>query len=155
MDNQDGSTASTATLEGADLGAAKPMPQPKPTDREIREWRSTNFTVRHQTVKACGHKIDLRHEPKHANCKYCWQALFEVGFNEEEMSRLHQLLMTAGSKGVITIYGKKFLKAFGAWMKEKLLRQASPEVQAASGLEPTIEGAVLDIRTEAELGIRA
>jgi len=139
-------------LDAADLGAGKPVEtKQEPTEKEIREWRSVNFTVRHQVVKACGHKIDLRHEPKHANCKYCWQALFEAGFNEQEMSRLHQLLMTAGSKGVITIYGKKFLRAFGVWLKEQLLKQASPEVQAASGIESSIEGATIDIKVDCSL----
>jgi hypothetical protein len=110
------------------------------------------MTIKHPIVKACGHKLDMHHEPKHSNCEHCWRALFEVGFNAQEMDRLHSLLMNAGSKFVVKLYGKKFLKAFGAWLKEQLLRQASPEVQAASGLEPeqTIEGAVLDIKAEAQ-----
>jgi len=141
-------------LQDADLGAGKPVQtEHKPTEREIRAWRAANWTVKHPIVKACGHRIDLRHAPRHANCKHCWQALFEVGFNAQEMERLHNLLMNAGSKFVVKLYGKKFLQAFGAWLKEKLLRQASPETQAASGLEPvqTIEGGTLDIKAEQEV----
>jgi hypothetical protein len=142
-------------MNDADLGASKPVPKPEPTESEIKEWRARNFTVKHSTVVACGHRLEAGHFPKHANCWDCWYAMFET--SPDGVASVHDLLMKEGSKAVAAMHGKKFLAAFGKYLRNKLLLQASPEVQAASGLEPTIEGAVLDIgaeRMEAKLGLR-
>ena len=127
--------------EVTDLGASKPIPQPQPKQQPIQ----------HSVVIACGHKLDLRHFPDHANCWDCWQAFFSV--SPEGVASVHQLLLEGGTKAVVAMHGKKFVKHFGKFLQQKLLKEyASSQVQAASG----IEGSILDIKAESEgtLGIR-
>lgn len=127
--------------EVTDLGASKPISQPQPKQQPIQ----------HSVVIACGHKLDLRHFPDHANCWDCWNAFFSV--SPEGVASVHQLLLEGGTKAVVAIHGKKFVKHFGKFLQQKLLKEyASPQVQAASG----IEGSILDIKAESEgtLGIR-
>ena len=153
--SRDDSTSSVPvpdiTLVPADLGASKPIAETKPTLKQVREWRARNFTVRHSTVNACGHKLDLGHFPKHANCWPCWEAFFSV--SPEGVASVHNLLLTGGTKAVIAMHGSKFTKMFGRFLREKLLKEyASQEVQAASG----IEGSIMNVteEKEASLGIR-
>jgi len=130
-------------VNSADLGAGKSIEiKHEPTEREIREWRSRNFTVKHNRVVACGHKLETGHLPRHANCEDCWYALFET--TPDGVASVHDLLLKEGSKAVEAMHGKKFLKAFGKYLRIKLLQQACPEVQAASG----IEGAMLNLGSE-------
>ncbi len=124
------------SLEGADLGASKPIPEPKPTLAQVKAWRAANFTVRHSTVNACGHKLDLRNFPSNANCEDCWEAFFSV--SPEGIASVHDLLLKAGTKAVIALHGAKFTKMFGKFLQKKLLSQA---VQATSG----IEGSIMDL----------
>jgi hypothetical protein len=109
--------------ESADLGAAKPVPQPKYKMRPVQ----------HATVTACGHKLEAGHFPRQANCEHCWYALFET--TPEGVASVHQLLITDGTRAVIAMHGEKFTKQFGKYLRKKLLQQASPEVQAASEIE--------------------
>lgn len=111
-------------LEPADLGASKPIPQPQPKQQPLQ----------HSTVVKCGHKLDLRHFPVHANCWPCWEALFSV--SPEAVASVHQLLLTGGTQAVVAMHGKKFIKFFGRFLRSKILKEyGSPEVQAASGIE--------------------
>jgi hypothetical protein len=129
--------------EELDLGASKPVPEPKPTLAQVKAWRAANFTVRHSTVNACGHKIDLRATPSNANCWPCWEAFFSV--NPEGVASVHQLLLEGGTKAVIAMHGAKFTKMFGKFLQQKLLKEyASPAVQAASG----IEGSIMSVKEE-------
>ena len=146
--------ASTPALNDADLGASKPVAQPKPTEREIRESRARHWTVRHATVIACGHKLEAGHLPSHANCEHCWFALFET--TPEGVASVHDLLLKEGTQAVIAMHGAKFVKHFGNYLKKKLFQKfATPEVQAASGIEGG-QLEVLDINAEKEasLGIQ-
>src|ERR1019366_10211225 len=93
----------SVTLVDADLGASKPVPQPEPTLKQVREWRAANFTVRHSTVNACGHKIDLRIPPSNANCWPCWEAFFSN--SPEGVASVHDLLLSDGTKAVIAVHG--------------------------------------------------
>ena len=127
--------------EELDLGASKPIAQPEPKQQPIQ----------HSVVIACGHKLDLRHYPDHANCWACWNAFFSV--SPEGVASVHQLLLEGGTKAVVAMHGSKFTRQFGRFLQQKLLKEyASPQVQAASG----IEGSILDIKAESEgtLGIR-
>lgn len=134
----------TVAVTSADLGASKPIEQPKPTRKQIGEWRNANFTVKHSTAIACGHKIDLRRFPSNANCFDCWEAFFSV--SPEGVASVHQMLLDGGTQAVISMYGSKFTKMFGRFLRKKLLTEyASKQVQAASG----IEGSILDIKEEA------
>ena len=134
--------------EVTDLGSSKPVPQPEPTLRQVKEWRAANFTVRHASVNACGHKLDLRVPPSNANCWHCWEAFFSV--SPEGVASVHDLLLTGGTKAVIAMHGAKFTRQFGKFLQQKLLKEyASPAVQAASG----IEGSIMDIKTESEANL--
>src|SRR5271157_682890 len=128
-----------AELEPADLGASKPIPQSKPKQRPLYL----------PTVIACGHKLEVGHFPKHPNCEHCWFALFET--TPDGVESVHDMLMKEGTQAVRAMHGSKFLKAFGAYLRKKLLQDyASKKVQAASG----IEGSHLEvptIRIEGEL----
>ncbi len=107
-------------IETADLGASKPVPvvQPKP-----------NYTVKHQTVVACDHKLEAGHFPRHANCEDCWFALFET--TPDGVASVHDLLLKEGSKAVEAMHGKKFLKQFGKYLQKKLLQPK----EATDGLQ--------------------
>ena len=136
-------TEEAKALVDADLGASKPIPEPKPTRKQIGEWRNANFTVRHSTVNACGHKLDLRQFPSNANCWDCWEAFFSV--SPEGVASVHQLLLNGGTQAVVAMHGKKFTKMFGKFLQKKLLKEyASPAVQAASG----IEGSIMNVKEE-------
>lgn len=132
----------TVTVESADLGASKPIER-KPTSKEIGEWRNAHFTVKQGTVKACGHKFDPTTMPKNTNCWDCWEATFSS--SPQGVAQVHQLLLNGGTQAVTAAYGKKFVKMFGRFLRNQLLRDyASKETQAASG----IEGKVMDIQEE-------
>jgi hypothetical protein len=139
-------TVNPEALQDADLGASKPVPQPEPTLKQVREWRAANFTVRHSTVNACGHKIDLRIPPSNANCWPCWEAFFSV--SPDGVSSVHKLLLHGGTQAVIAVHGTKFTKVFGKFLQKKLLKEyESPAVQAASG----IEGSIMNVKEEANV----
>jgi hypothetical protein len=141
-----------ARTAGPDLGAAKPVEQPKPTEKEAREWRGRNFTVRTPVVIACGHSLNLRSFPSHSNCLSCWEAF--LSNNPEGVDQVHKLLMEQGTQGVTKLYGKKLVKMFGVFLRKQLLQQyASAQVQAASGIEGN-QLQVPDIKAEVESGIR-
>jgi len=142
-------TPVTLTVENADLGAStKPAEKPKPTRKEIGEWRARNFTVRHATVLACDHKLDLRHFPTNSNCFDCWYAFLES--NPDGVASVHELLQQGGTKALEAMHGKKFVKMYGKYIQKKLLGLRD----ATTSAEPSLE--VLDIAAEKEesIGIR-
>jgi hypothetical protein len=97
--------------EVTDLGASKPIAQPQPKQQPIQ----------HSVVIACGHKLDLRHFPDHANCWDCWNAFFSV--SPEGVASVHQLLLEGGTKALVAMHGVKFTKMFGRFLREKLLKE--------------------------------
>jgi len=142
----------TKAANSADLGASTPVPESKPTEAEIKEWRGRNFTVRTPVVKACGHHLNLQSFPSHSNCQDCWEAFLSNNPNGVEM--VHKTLMEQGTQGAIKQFGKKLVKMFGKFLKKQLLQQyASAQVQAASGIEGN-QLQVPDIKAEVESGIR-
>jgi hypothetical protein len=120
-------------LDGPDLGASKPVPQPQPKQRPLQ----------HPVVIACGHTLDVQHFPTMANCEDCWMAFFEV--NVQGLASVHSLLTTGGPEAVTAVHGRKFTKFLGKYFKRKMLEQVKPEAPSA---EPSIEGSILDIKTE-------
>lgn len=126
-------------LQDADLGASKPVPEPKPTLAQVKAWRAANFTVRHSTVNACGHKIDLRIPPSNANCWPCWEAFLST--NPEGVASVHKLLLEGGTQAVAAVHGTKFLKMFGKFLQKKLLQEYRQTEGYASG----IEGSIMDV----------
>ena len=127
-------TEEAKAMVDTDLGASKPVPQPEPTLKQVREWRAANFTVRHSTVNACGHKIDLRIPPSNANCWPCWEAF--LSSNPEGVASVHALLLHGGTQAVIAVHGTKFTKMFGKFLQKKLM--AGTTIHAASGIEGSI-----------------
>ena len=141
-----------ARTAGPDLGASKSVEQPKPTEKEMREWRGRNFTVRTPVVKACGHLLNLQSFPSHSNCQDCWEAFLSNNPNGVEM--VHKTLMEQGTQGAIKQFGKKLVKMFGKFLKKQLLQQyASEQTKAASGIEGN-QLQVPDIKAEVESGNR-
>lgn len=142
--------AVTVTVpESADLETPTKVEEvKKPTRKEIGEWRARNFTIRHATVVACGHKLDLRQFPHEAHCFDCWYAFLES--NPDGVASVHELLQQGGTKAVEAMHGKKFVKMYGRYIQTKLLKlRAATESQP----ESTIEGGqleVLDIAKEAQ-----
>ena len=116
-------------VDSADLGASKPIPEKKPTSKEIGEYRNRHFTVRHSTVVACGHKIDLRQYPSNANCWDCWEAFFSV--SPEGVAQVHQMLMEGGTQEVTRRFGSKFVKKFGKFLQKQLLQAAQQRHEQA------------------------
>ena len=100
----------TMPLQDADLGASKPVPQPQPKARPFQL----------PTVIACGHRLDTRSTPKHANCQDCWDAFFET--NVAALGQIHELLMTAGTRAVTAVHGAKFTEALGGYLRKQLLK---------------------------------
>jgi hypothetical protein len=118
-------------LEPVDLGASAPVPERKPTESEVREWRARNWTVRNPKVKACGHNLSLLSLPSHANCYDCWEAFLTN--NPDGMSMVHKVLMEQGTQGAVKLFGKKLVKMFGKYLKKQLLQQYVGE--QVSGIE--------------------
>lgn len=96
--------------DSADLGASKPVPQPQPKLRPLE----------HPVVISCGHSLDTRHFPVHANCEDCWLAFFES--NSAGLASVHELLMVDGTRAVTAIHGAKFTRAFGRYLQNQLLK---------------------------------
>ena len=129
-----------------DLGASKPVPEPKPTLKQVKEWRAANFTVRHSTVNACGHKLDLKQPPSNANCWPCWEAFFSV--SPEGVASVHQLLLEGGTQAVVAMHGSKFRKMFGKFLQKKLLQAACLRHERAVQEACSIEGSIMNVKEE-------
>ena len=137
-------------VEAANLEApTKRVEPPKPTRKEIGEWRARNFTVRHATVIACDHKLDLRHFPSKPNCFDCWYAFLES--NPEGVASVHDLLQKQGIKAVEAMHGRKFTKMFGRYLQQKLLALREP---LSTETEPSLEVIDVAAEKEASIGIR-
>ena len=147
-------SVTSANIDSADLGASKPIPEKKPTSKEIGEYRNRHFTVRHSTVVACGHKIDLRQYPSNANCWDCWEAFFSV--SPEGVAQVHQMLMEGGTQEVTRRFGSKFVKKFGKFLQKQLLQAAQQRHEQAVERATSIEGGIMDVKAESEapLGLR-
>ncbi len=128
-------------LDPADLGASKPVPVEKPEPKT---------TLEHPIVKACGHKLDLRHPPTQANCEDCWTAFFTLAV---DTPTIHKILIAQGRTGLESLLGKKFVKHFGKFLQSRLTAFTPEEI---AKVEPSIEGSILNINEEREatIGIR-
>lgn len=113
-------------MNNTDLGASKPVPQPEYKPRPLQ----------HPTVIACRHKLDTLRLPVHANCDHCWDAWFEA--NAQHLGHVHDALMAGGTKGLVSVYGAKFAKEFGRYLRNQLLQQYAKPAEV--GLEvPSID----------------
>lgn len=121
-------------MNDTDLGASKPIPQPQPKQRPLQ----------HATVTACGHKLEAGHFPRKMNCEDCWYALFET--NAEALPGLHALLNEQGRSAIERMYGRKFMEAFGRYLRGKLL-----EMHTEQQAEPMPTGPSLEVKGLEEL----
>ena len=89
---------------------------PKPmTLLEHRKMMGKLFTVRRDTVEACGHKFYGELEPKN-NCPSCWAAYFFI--NGETSALADEIYQKEGRDMLIRVRGEKFTKWFVRFMSE-------------------------------------
>lgn len=142
-----GDIQSTVELsEPTDLGASKPVEKP---------YRHRGIPVQHPTVVACGHKLEAGHFPRHVNCYDCWYALFET--TPDGVSTVHEILTNMGTQALISHFGKKFVKFFGAYLRSKMFAAAIDAAEKAEDRkdeEVSIEGSIMNVAQEAQLGLR-
>ena len=120
--------------------ALEPKPE-RPTEAQIRAMRRQFVTLRHGTVRACGHKIDLSRQPKN-NCESCWEAWFKT--TDNLLVTLHEHLVTRGLASLKAQFGDKLVKQFARFLDRELNQQ---QEQETNGVPEETEGS-----TEAEGG---
>ena len=121
------------------LAGPAPAP-PKLTRKQIGEMRRQFMTVTHGTVILCGHKLDVKNQPKN-NCPPCWEAYFKTG--ENRLVVLHDTLVTKGLPALRAQYGDKLVKQFARFLDNELYQErndgiseegeGSPSTEAGSG----------------------
>lgn len=107
--------------------------------------------VQHNTVVACGHKLEAGHFPRQANCYDCWFALFET--TPGGVEHTHALLSSEGAEAVRKMHGSKFLKMFGKYLRSKMT-EAYMNSKAEAAPEVGIEIVDIQAEREANVGIR-
>ena len=95
-------------LEGIDY---KTQIKPRTGRRQFRNNRAGDGKVRNlPRVRGCGHKLDLKRQPRHRNCKVCWTAFFR---NQDEMAEnIAKILVEQGAHRIAETFGDKFLTRF-------------------------------------------
>jgi hypothetical protein len=134
----------TVAVSDADLGAAKPVAKPEPTERERREWNARNITVRHAEVTACGHKLDMHHAPTQQNCDFCWEVFFSIALNAQGVAALHKLLQDEDRQGLESRFGKKFTRQFGKYLQWQLMQEVPDNVKP----QPELGEGILSVKEE-------
>jgi hypothetical protein len=114
-------------LQDADLGASKPVPYPQFKQKPVQ----------HPTVTACGHKLPAGHFPAQANCYFCWYALLES--NPQALAQVHNILTEQGTPALERMYGRKFVKQFARYLREKLLTMHEAKKIEAEPIGPRLE----------------
>jgi hypothetical protein len=116
--------------------AAKPVPQPKLTAKQIGQLRRLHITVVHGTVTACGHKVkfDEVHMPTN-NCVDCWTAYFMTNV---DLEGIHIVLTKKGVRALTALKGTKFVKMFHGFLSSKLLPMLKAETEQLVPADPTV-----------------
>jgi hypothetical protein len=111
------------------------VPQKQLTETEFRKLRGQYFTVRHQRVKPCGHKIDELNEPRHRNCEACWFCFFNSHAQLIEVT--DKALQEQGPAFLDKMRGKKYREYFCKFMSTvaRMKRESDERAreEAASG----------------------
>jgi len=108
-------------------------------------------------VRGCGHKLDLKRQPRHRNCKVCWTAFFR---NQDEMAEnIAKILVEQGAHRIAETFGDKFLTRFHEYCslveRMEALRKAFAEDQNA-GIEfasVSTQDSVQSVGGDAEVSI--
>jgi hypothetical protein len=103
------------------LGPQVPVP-PEITPKLIRELRRKHFTVRHNVLDNCGHKMDLINEPAN-NCQNCWFNWFNI--HPELVKIADEFFGKYGKGPLVAMRGEKFTRNFLRFMStvERLKRE--------------------------------
>src|ERR1700688_3031770 len=114
----DESTPGTVVPEAAigKLGPEFNQLQPAPrqiSEAELKKLRRLYFTVRHDRVDLCGHKLDRMNQPT-VNCEFCWFAWFNS--HGQLVQAVDRAFQEQGKDFVIKLRGVKFLKMFLRFM---------------------------------------
>jgi hypothetical protein len=86
---------------------------PKITPKLLKQMRGHYFTVRHDVLTNCGHKMDRMNQP-HNNCENCWYQFFNTHPQLVEVS--DQFFRTHGKGPMIGMRGEKYFKNFVRFM---------------------------------------
>jgi hypothetical protein len=116
--------------------AAKSVPQPKLTKKQIGQLRRRYMTVVHSAVTACGHKVkfDEVHMPTN-NCVDCWTAYFMTNV---DLEGIHIVLTKKGVRALTALKGTKFVKMFHGFLSSKLLPMLKAETEQLVPADPTV-----------------
>jgi hypothetical protein len=101
--------------------------QPAPrqiSEAELRVLRRLHFTVRHDRVDLCGHKLDRMNQPT-TNCEYCWFVWFNS--HGQLVQAVDRAFQEQGKDFVIKLRGVKFLKMFLRFMSTVAKLKAEEE----------------------------
>lgn len=149
LNTQDGATVTydvrpggpeqAAPIEHKEIGQTQ-GPAKQLSKAEFKQLMGKFFTVRHKTVKACGHKLDTNQDPRH-NCESCWFASFSMN---GDTTRLADQCFQEGGAALLTKFrGSRFTKNFLKYMSTLARFQKEAEqAEAAKTQESndTIEG---------------
>jgi hypothetical protein len=86
---------------------------PKITPKLLKQMRGHYFTVKHDVLTNCGHKMDRMNQP-HNNCENCWYQFFNTHPQLVEVS--DQFFRTHGKGPLIGMRGEKYFKNFVRFM---------------------------------------
>jgi hypothetical protein len=86
---------------------------PKITPKLLKQMRGHYFTVKHDVLTNCGHKMDRMNQP-HNNCENCWYQFFNTHPQLVEVS--DQFFRTHGKGPMIGMRGEKYFKNFVRFM---------------------------------------
>lgn len=121
---------------------------PKPTEKQIREWRRSFVTIRQPRVIKCGHKLKQDKQPN-GNCVYCWEAFFHTVANLDELA---EALREHGVKKFVAKYGEKFTKNFRGFVAQQLMSsQPQPTEVEIEGEKLAIEGSSISTTEATEI----
>ena len=86
---------------------------PKITPKLLKQMRGHYFTVKHDVLTNCGHKMDRINQPR-LNCENCWYQFFNTHPQLVEVS--DEFFRTHGKGPMIGMRGEKYFKNFVRFM---------------------------------------
>lgn len=123
-------TAPESVCESPEIGHE---PDARPVARQIqendlRQLRRVYFTVRHDRVDQCGHKLDRMNQPT-TNCEACWWCW--LNSHGTLVQAVEEAFQKQGADFVIKLRGRKFLRMFLRFMATvaAMQKEAEKEVE--------------------------
>jgi hypothetical protein len=106
-------------------GELRPAPR-QVSEAELKQLRRLYFTVRHDTVQPCGHKLDRVNQPDN-NCEFCWFGFYES--HPQLVETADKAYVEQGQRFLDKMRGVKFRKFFTRYMATKLKMQQEMETK--------------------------